>query len=76
MHKAIIATNYDTVKDQIINGITGLIVNKDVDSISDGIIKLLINDSLRNEIESNLADLHFNYEEELINYFNLFKGVL
>lgn len=76
LHKAIITTNYDTAKDQITSGITGLIVDKNEVAISDGIINLLTNVTLRNEIENNLVSLCFNYEKELINYFNLFKGVL
>jgi len=51
--KAIVVTNYSSVKDQIIDGVTGIIVDTDPKKIADGVVMLFRDTALRQSLENN-----------------------
>ena len=70
----ILATNYSTIKDQLIDQKEGIIVDMNPIAIAEG-INLLINDnSLYKFIESYLAQHNYGNEEEILKYYSLFEN--
>ena len=70
----ILATNYSTIQDQLIDQMEGLIVDMNPIDIAKG-IDLLINDkSLYKIIESYLAQHNYGNEEEIKKYYNFFEN--
>ena len=67
--KAIIAAAYPTATDQIDNGVTGVIAGTTPESIADGIIRLLKDESLRHELEKNSRGASFDVSVQAINRF-------
>jgi glycosyltransferase involved in cell wall biosynthesis len=60
----VVATRFDAVYNQMVHGKNGLIVDMNAEAISDGILQLLKNISLRKEITKNLnAEKKGNIEE-------------
>lgn len=53
--KAIVVTGYPSVRDQITDGVTGLITGMEPQAIADGIEKLLKDDALKRQLEENAA---------------------
>ena len=60
--KPIVVTNYPSVRDQIDDKKTGLIVDIDPEAITIGIEKIITNDKLKNELISNCKNLNDNNE--------------
>lgn len=54
LHRPVVSTNFDVVKDQIVDGQNGLIADMTPESVAGKIIELLQNDELRRKIVSNL----------------------
>lgn len=72
LHKPIVVTNYDTAKDQITNGVNGLIVEMTELGIAGG-IEMCINDtSLRESFTSSLAIEKLGTEEEIYKLYEIF----
>ncbi|MCY9660250.1 glycosyltransferase [Paenibacillus chondroitinus] len=72
LQKPIIVTNYDTAKDQITDGINGLIVETTDEGIASG-IEACINDAqLRESFISNLALEKLGTEEEINKLYEIF----
>ena len=65
LHKPIVVTNFTTVKDQISDGINGLVVEMNSDAICKGIEKLLLNSDLKERLVQNLIKESFGNEEEI-----------
>lgn len=66
--KPIVVTNYETVYDNICSGITGYIVEKDGESIADGIVELAKNDELKMLFVENLKRANKSYDDEIYRY--------
>lgn len=54
LHRPVVSTNFDVVKDQIVDGQNGLIAEMTPESVADKIVGLLQNEGLRRKIISNL----------------------
>jgi len=72
LNKPIVSTNFDVVYDQLVNEKNGLIVEMNGQAIADGIIRLINDTELRNNIVEHLkTEKKGNIEE-----FNKFKKLL
>jgi glycosyltransferase involved in cell wall biosynthesis len=69
--KPIVATEYDTITDNIVNREQGLIVRTDSGSIAAGIRLLIDNKDLRTELEKNLAGLPDSTPGEIQKYLQM-----
>ncbi|MBS2969650.1 glycosyltransferase [Metabacillus sp. KIGAM252] len=69
--KPIVVTNFDTAKDQISTGINGLIVEKSVEGICNGIERLTENKELLAYITRNLSAERLGTEEEIKKLYKL-----
>lgn len=65
LHKPIVVTNFTTVKDQIHDGINGLIADLDSRAIYKEIEKLIINDRLKETLVQNLIQEYLGNEYEI-----------
>lgn len=65
LKKPIVSTNFKVIYDQLSDEINGLIVNKDANSIYQGIKKLIDNESLRNHFINNLMKETLGTEREI-----------
>lgn len=74
LHKPIVVTNFTTVKDQIQNGINGLIVEMDSNSIYKGIERLIKNNTLKRKLVKNLAEEYLENEYEISKLYRWMKG--
>lgn len=70
----ILATNYSTIKDQLIDQKEGIIVDMNPIAIAEGINSLINNNSLYKFIESYLAQHNYGNEEEILKYYSLFEN--
>lgn len=70
-NKPNVTTNFTGASEQIIDGMTGLIVDIDVDSLYLGVKKLLDNESLRNKFTFNLSKVRQNVDEQLKKFKNI-----
>lgn len=73
LHKPIVLTNFSTAKDQINNGINGLIVDMNSKSIFKGIKKLIDTSDLKKELSLNLSKENLGTESEIIKLYSLFE---
>lgn len=73
LNKPIIVTNFSTAKDQINNGVDGLIVDLNSDAIVDGIEKIIKDISLRKKLIYNLSQMKLGTVEEIDKIYGLFK---
>lgn len=65
LHKPILVTDYSTAKDQIRDGIDGLIVPMHPEGIAEGIRRLIQDESLRKRLSHTLARLRLGTEDEI-----------
>jgi glycosyltransferase involved in cell wall biosynthesis len=65
LNKPIIVTNFSTAKDQINNGIDGLIVDMEPAAFADGIEKLIKDRRIREKFEYNLSTSKLGTEDEI-----------
>lgn len=65
LKKSIIVTNYETAKDQIRDGVNGMIVPMNDQDLSAGIIKLIKNEKLAAEFLKNLSKENLGTEGEI-----------
>lgn len=71
LNKPIIVTNYSTAKDQIDDGVTGLIVDMDSNSVADGIERLIKDSSLSKNLITNLSNLKLGTEDEINKFYKI-----
>lgn len=71
LQKPIVITNFTTAKDQITNGVDGMIVDMDFKSLSVGIESLIANEDLRILLSHNLKKLSLGTEEEVEKLYKL-----
>ncbi|MFI8706597.1 glycosyltransferase [Bacillus sp. NPDC077411] len=72
LNKPIIVTNFSTAKDQINDGIDGLIVDMDADAVANGVEKLVKDISLRERLAYNLSQLKLGTEGEINKLYETF----
>lgn len=73
LNKPIIVTNFSTAKDQINNGVDGIIVELNSDAIVDGIEKIIKDISLRKKLIYNLSKMKLGTVDEIDKIYGLFK---
>ena len=71
LKKPIVATNFSTVKNQIIDGVTGIIVGMDGKSVYEGIRRLIDDVELRNHIVQQQEKLCHGNEAEVDKLYKL-----
>ncbi|WGG45870.1 glycosyltransferase [Rossellomorea sp. DA94] len=67
----VVTTNFDAVYNQMVQNKNGLVVNMDPESVADGIINLIHNHNLRNEITEYLKHEKKGNVEEIEKFYNL-----
>lgn len=76
MGKVVLATDYPTVKDQIISGKTGWIVDMEPEAIARGIELLMSNNQLTESIDNYLKNNKFGNQDDIQKYIDLLEGKL
>ena len=71
LKKPIVVTNYPTVKDQIMGGKEGMIVDMTPEGIADGIIKMAGSEELRMEYVNFLSSQEYGNQKEIDKYLEL-----
>lgn len=71
--KPILATAYATVKDQVINGKEGVIVEMNAEAIALEIDYLIKNKSTLNSIQQYLMNHDYGNQSEIVKYYELFE---
>lgn len=69
--KPIILTNYPTAKDQIENGINGLICNISVEGVSNAVKLLISNNEVRRNLIMNLQDFDLSAKESIDKFYSI-----
>ncbi|CAG9613762.1 hypothetical protein BACCIP111899_02981 [Bacillus rhizoplanae] len=72
LNKPILVTNFSTAKDQIENGINGLIVHMKPEAIAEGIEKLIKDIELKNKLVNNLSKEKLGTEDEIYKLYKIF----
>ncbi|OME83948.1 glycosyl transferase [Paenibacillus sp. FSL A5-0031] len=73
LNKPIVITNFSTAKDQIKDGVEGLIVDLDVDAIAVGISKLIEDQETRTRMTKYLSSLHLGTEDEIHKLYKILE---
>ena len=77
LKKPIVVTNYPTVKDQVINGKEGMIVDMSPEGIASGVIEMIRNDDLRKQYVDYLSSHEYGNQSEIEKYLELIdKGYI
>jgi glycosyltransferase involved in cell wall biosynthesis len=74
LHKPIVVTNFSSAKDQIDNGVTGLIADMNAISIAEKVEQLISNSSLQADLTNNLKNTTFGTENEVTKFYNLISN--
>ncbi|HHT7240175.1 TPA: glycosyltransferase [Bacillus cereus] len=72
LNKPILVTDFSTAKDQIENGINGLIVGGNSKNITEGIEKLIQDIELKDKLVNNLSQEKLGTEEEIYKLYEIF----
>ncbi|MEY2192750.1 glycosyltransferase [Neobacillus sp. BF23-41] len=75
LNKPIIVTNFSTAKDQITNGIDGVIAEMNSNSVAEHIEKLIQDEGLRKKLINNLSQLKLGTEGEINKLYGIFSGL-
>lgn len=71
LNKPILLTNFTTAKDQIEDGVNGMIVAMNPEAIANGIIEVLQNKSLQEVFQMNLSKEKLGTEAEIEHFYQL-----
>jgi glycosyltransferase involved in cell wall biosynthesis len=71
LSKPILVTNFSTARDQIKDGIEGLIVEMETEAVAVGISRLLQDQGIRNRLSEHLSRLELGTEEEIEKLYQL-----
>ena len=71
LNKPVVTTRFDSVYNQMIDRKNGLVVDLNARSVSDGILELINNEKLKNEIVDYLAREKKGNIEELDKFYEL-----
>lgn len=74
LQKPILVTNFPTVKDQIEDGVTGIIADMTPESIAEKLIFLLSHPEVRQKLSSNLAHIQWNAQAELEKFYEIIES--
>ncbi|WP_251026746.1 MULTISPECIES: glycosyltransferase [unclassified Bacillus (in: firmicutes)] len=74
LNKPIIVTNYSTAKDQITNGMDGLVAEMNSNSVAEHIENLIQDEVLRKKLINNLSQLKLGTEGEINKLYGIFSG--
>ena len=74
LNKPIVITNFSSAKDQINNGVTGLIADMNAVSIADKLIQLIENESLVLNLNNNLKNTIFGTENEISKFYSFISN--
>lgn len=74
LNKPVVTTRFDAVYNQMVHGKNGLVVDMNGKAISDGIIELMNNKDLKNNIINYLEHEKKGNEEELEKFYKLIEG--
>ncbi|OXM85219.1 glycosyltransferase [Paenibacillus rigui] len=74
LNKPILVTNFSTAKDQIHDGVDGVIVDMNPTAVANGLEKLIQDRGLRKTLVSNLARLKLGTEAEIDKLYSLFAS--
>ncbi len=74
LNKPIVVTNFETARDQITDGHSGLIVNMSAEGLALGIERLLHNRRLRERLIQHLSEEQLGSEEEIHKLYALMGG--
>jgi hypothetical protein len=69
-----VVTNFSSAKDQIDNGVTGLIADMNAISIAEKVEQLISNSSLQADLTNNLKNTTFGTENEVTKFYNLISN--
>lgn len=69
-----VTTNYDTVRDVVIDGENGIIVEMTPESLSEGIKRAYSDEILRARIKDNLSNENLDNQNEIENYYKVYLG--
>ena len=72
--KAIVVTNYPSVKDQITNGETGIIVDCSPREIAEGVKQLIGNGNTRRKLEENNSVIQMSNTEILNRFYQILEA--
>ncbi len=72
LHKPIVVTDFSTAKDQITDGVDGLIVAMNPDSMAEGIARLIDDREVAGRISAHLANQQLGTEDEIYKLYKLF----
>ena len=73
MHIPVVATCYSTVRNQIEDGKTGFIVDMNAQSLAEGLEKLIVSPSLRQQISKTQSEMCLGNEDEVQNLYRLIE---
>ncbi len=73
LEKPILVSNFPTAKDQITDGVTGIITDLDPESLADRIIEMSEDSALCARLSGNLKD-HKGNEEEIEKFYDIING--
>lgn len=68
--KAIVSTNYNSVFDQLTDGITGVIVQQSAQEIADGIQKILEDSTFKRKLEDNCKSIDYSQDSAINKFYN------
>lgn len=72
--KPIVATNYETVGEQILDGSNGLVSEMDSGSIANSILRIINNKNLVKRFRDNLKEERFNDQESMEIFYNIIES--
>jgi glycosyltransferase involved in cell wall biosynthesis len=75
LRKPILVTNFSTAKDQIENGVNGLIVAMNPQAIADGIQEMLLDKKLCDTFVDNLSNEKLDTQDEIMKLYNLIEKI-
>lgn len=71
LNKPILVTNFSTAKDQIKDGVEGIIVEMNTEAVAAGIGRLMHEQGIRNRLSEHLSRLQLGTEEEIKKLYKL-----
>lgn len=72
--KPVVLTNFPTAKSQAVNGFDALITEQDIDSLTEGIQRLLADGNLKNSLIASVRQTDYGNEEEIEKLYELIEA--
>jgi glycosyltransferase involved in cell wall biosynthesis len=71
LEKVIVASNIEPIKEQIIDGETGILVIPEAENFADAIISLMVDKDKAKVLTENLKKINLDYSKEYIKLLNI-----